>query len=287
MLYSRENYYDNRKYVFNVEKETRRCIEWIKELFEYNPGFIGKNAIIGMSGGKDSTIAAALIAKAIGPERVIGVAMPDNNQGINEADKICEHLGIRYLYMPIGGITDGFDRMWYFLGDEDFKWTNQSLQNIPPRIRMTMLYAVSQTYNGMVVNTCNLSEDMIGYSTIFGDLAGAFSPIKEFTVTELLAIGDYLGLPYEWVHKVPDDGLPHSCSDEQKFGFSYAVLDKYIREGVIPIGFNGESVEEKIDGMAQRNRFKNEIVRIPSYQPRVFESVYRDYVDCEQEDGVH
>lgn len=287
MLYSRENYYDNRKYVFNVEKETRRCIEWIKELFEYNPGFIGKNAIIGMSGGKDSTIAAALIAKAIGPERVIGVAMPDNNQGINEADKICEHLGIRYMRMPIEDITSSFNRMWYHLADDEFKWSEQSLQNIPPRIRMTMLYAVSQTYNGIVVNTCNLSEDMIGYSTIFGDLAGAFSPIKEFTVTELLAIGDYLGLPYEWVHKVPDDGLPHSCSDEQKFGFSYAVLDKYIREGIIPIGFNGESVEEKIDGMAQRNRFKNEIVRIPSYQPRVFEFVYKDYVDCEQEDGVH
>ena len=287
MLYSRKSYYDNRKYIFNVEKETNRCIKWIKELFNYNSGFIGKNAIIGMSGGKDSTIAAALIAKAIGPERVIGVAMPDNNQGINDADNICEYLGIKYLYMPIGGITDGFNRMQHFTGDADFKWTNQSLQNIPPRIRMTMLYAISQTYNGMVANTCNLSEDTVGYSTIFGDLAGAFSPIKEFTVTELLKIGDYLGLPYEWVHKVPDDGLPHSCSDEQKFGFSYEVLDKYIREGIIPIGFNGESVEEKIDGMAQRNKFKNKIVRIPSYRPQVFEYVYKDYVECEQAGGVN
>ena len=286
MLYQKE-IYNVQKYEFNVEKETHECIKWIKELFKYNTGFIGKNAIIGMSGGKDSTIAAALIAKAIGPERVIGVAMPDNNQGINDADKICKHLGIKYLYMPIGGITDGFNKMQHFTDDDDFKWTNQSLQNIPPRIRMTMLYAISQTYNGMVVNTCNLSEDTIGYSTIFGDLAGAFSPIKEFTVTELLAIGDYLGLPYEWVHKVPDDGLPHSCSDEQKFGFSYEVLDKYIREGVIPIGFDGKSVEEKIDDMANRNRFKNKIVRIPSYQPRVFKYVYKDYCDCEQEDGVH
>ena len=287
MLYQKEIYYNVQKYVFNVEKETSRCIKWIKELFKYNSGFIGKNAIIGMSGGKDSTITAALIAKAIGPERVIGVAMPDNNQGINDADKICKHLGIRYLYMPIGGITDGFNRMQDFTGDDDFKWTNQSLQNIPPRIRMTMLYAISQTYNGMVVNTCNLSEDTIGYSTIFGDLAGAFSPIKEFTVTELLKIGDYLGLPYEWVHKVPDDGLPHSCSDEQKFGFSYEVLDKYIREGIIPIGFDGKSVEEKIDDMAYRNKFKNKIVRIPSYQPQVFKYVYKDYVNYEQEDGVH
>lgn len=286
MLYQKE-IYNVQKYEFNVEKETHECIKWIKELFKYNTGFIGKNAIIGMSGGKDSTIAAALIAKAIGPERVIGVAMPDNNQGINDADKICKHLGIKYLYMPIGGITDGFNKMQHFTGDDDFKWANQSLQNIPPRIRMTMLYAISQTYNGMVVNTCNLSEDTIGYSTIFGDLAGAFSPIKEFTVTELLKIGDYLELPYEWVHKVPDDGLPHSCSDEQKFGFSYAVLDKYIREGVIPIGFDGKSVEEKIDDMANKNRFKNKIVRIPSYHPLVFKHVYKEYVDCDQEDGVH
>lgn len=279
MLYQKEIYYNVQKYEFNVEKETHECIKWIKELFEYNTGFIGKNAIIGMSGGKDSTIAAALIAKAIGPERVIGVAMPDNNQGINDANKICKHLGIKYLYMPIGDITDSFNKIQHFVGDKNFKWTNQSIQNIPPRIRMTMLYAISQTYNGMVVNTCNLSEDTIGYSTIFGDLAGAFSPIKQFTVTELLKIGDYLGLPYGWVHKVPDDGLPHSCSDEQKFGFSYEVLDKYIREGIIPIGFNGESVEEKIDGMAQRNKFKNEIVRIPSYQPFVFKSLYPDFLE--------
>ena len=275
-------------YKFDPVKEKHRCIEWIRELFEYNPAFVGKNAVLGMSGGKDSTIAAALIAEAIGPDRVIGIAMPDKNQGINEADEICKHLGIRYMYMPIEGITDGFDRMWYFLGDEDFKWTNQSLQNIPPRIRMTMLYAVAQTFNGMVVNTCNLSEDTLGYSTIYGDLAGAFSPTKGLTVTELLAIGDLLDVPSKWIHKTPDDGLPHSCPDEEKFGFSYEVLDKYICEGITPIGFDGTDVTEKILEMWNRNAFKEEAVHINSFEPRVYHHTYiSDYCDNEKEDGIH
>lgn len=258
------------EYNFNPELERSFCVAWIRDLF--NNVFKGKNAVIGMSGGKDSTIAAALIAEAIGPERVIGVAMPDKNQSINEADKICEYLGIKYLRMPIEDITAGFDRMWYHLADDSFKWSEQSKQNIPPRIRMTMLYAVAQTYNGVPVNTCNLSEDYIGYSTIFGDLAGAFSPIKEFTVTELLAIGERMGLPRKWVFKTPDDGLPHSCADEEKFGFSYATLDKYIREGIEPTGFDGTSVKEKIDRMHAANKFKMEIVQIPSYHPHTHSS---------------
>jgi NAD+ synthase len=247
------------KYKFDATQERINCVNWIKEWFSQFPE--DKTAVIGMSGGKDSTIAAALIAEAIGKHRVIGVAMPDKNQGINDADRICEYLGIRYLEMSIDSITKGFTGK--------LNWSEQTLQNIPPRIRMTMLYAVAQTYNGFPVNTCNLSEDHIGYSTIFGDLAGAFSPIKEFTVTELLEIGDVMGIPSQWVHKTPDDGLPHSCPDEQKFGFSYAVLDEYIRTRKEPIGFNGESVKEKIDHMYNMNKFKAETVRIPAYTPNI------------------
>lgn len=252
-----------RKYNFDVEKNTEACIRWIRNWFEKNGPDC--NAVIGMSGGKDSTVAAALCAKALGPNRVIGVAMPDTGQDVHDADRICEYLGIRYVYMPIGGITSGF------AGLE--QWSPQTEQNIPPRIRMTMLYALAQTYNGRVVNTSNVSEDYVGYATLFGDSAGSFSPISGMTVTEVLEVGDYLGIPSEWVHKVPDDGLPHSSSDEQKFGFTYAELDKYIREKIVPVGAcNNDPNKLKIDKikrMHKNNKFKTDIIKIPHFKPTI------------------
>lgn len=254
-------------YKFDATLAHKEIVAWIRGWFEKNGP--GCNAVLGMSGGKDSTVVAALCAEALGADKVIGVAMPDNSQGINDADEICKHLGIRYMYMPIDGITSGFKTIWNRIGDEDFKWSEQSEQNIPPRVRMTMLYAISQTWNGRVANTCNLSEDYVGYATLFGDSAGSFSPFGNLTVTEILAIGDEMGLPREWVHKTPDDGLPHSSSDEQKFGFTYTELDAYIRERVIPTGFtpSGEHKIDKIDRMYKSNKFKTDILRIPSYTP--------------------
>ena len=259
-------------YKFDVKKVTDDLIKWIQDWFEKNGK--GCNAVLGMSGGKDSTIAAALLAKALGPERVIGVAMPDTNQSINDADKICEYLGIKYMEVPIWGMTGAFHRI---IDDAccDFEWSKQAEQNIPPRIRMTTLFAISQTFNGRVIETSNLSENYIGYLTIFGDGAGSVSPLGDLTVTEVLQIGDYLELPYEWVHKVPDDGLPHSTSDEVKIGFSYAELDKLIREGIVPEGMctNDPNItkEEKILGMYRNSQFKRDIVRIPTFRPNVDE----------------
>lgn len=251
------------KYFFDVKKNTDACIQWIKDWFEMNGP--GCNAIIGLSGGKDSTIAAALCVQALGKDRVIGVAMPDKGQGLNEADKIAEHLGIRFINAPIDTITGTFNNI-------HIKWSEQTEQNIPPRVRMTMLYAIAQTFNGRPVNTCNISEDYVGYATLFGDAAGSFSPISGFTVTELYQIGDYLNLPYEWVHKVPADGLPHSSDDEEKFGFSYAELDRYIREGIIPEGKCNNSNELKIDKIKRmhvNNLFKLEIIQIPHFEPTI------------------
>ena len=250
-------------YSFNAKKEKEEIVKWIRDWFEKN----GKtcNAIIGLSGGKDSTIAAALVAEAIGKERVIGVALPDKGQGLNDADKIAEYLGIKFMNIPISSITGGFDGVWYNLGDEDFQWSKQSKQNIPPRIRMTMLYAISQSFNGRVVGTCNLSENYIGYVTRWGDQASDFEPLGNLTVTEVKAIGHELGLPDEWVERIPDDGLPHSSPDEQKFGFSYEVLDKYIRLGVC----DDDEVRAKIDGMHNKNLFK--LQSQPMYMPDVWE----------------
>lgn len=234
------------------------CIAWIKEWFDKN----GKEcmAVLGMSGGKDSTIAAALCAEALGKDRVVGVAMPAEGQSLNEADEICKHLGIRYLCLPIGKIEQEFDSLGRFL-DEGF--SNQTVQNIPPRIRMTILYAVAQSVGGMVANTCNLSEDYIGYATLFGDAAGSFSPLGKLCVREVRGIGHALGLPEKWVDKIPDDGLPCSSPDEVKFGFSYDTLDRYIREGIC----EDESIKAKIDRMHARNLFKTNILHIPAFNP--------------------
>ncbi len=228
-------------YRFNAEKVTKDLIEWTREWFAKNGN--SANAVVGMSGGKDSTVSAAILCKAIGPDRVIGVGMPDveSGQGLNDADAICEYLKMRFINANISaarqGITDS-------LKEAGIDLSVQSEQNVPPRIRMTTLYAIGQALNGRVANTCNLSEDYIGYATKFGDGAGDFSLLANLTVTEVLAVGDYLGLPSEWVHKTPDDGLPHSSSDEKKLGFTYAELDRYIREGIEPEGYVHDNEEE-------------------------------------------
>lgn len=239
-------------YLFDAEETANRLIKWIKELFEgYGPDV---KAILGMSGGKDSTVAAAVLCKALGASRVIGVSMPCNNQSVNDADRICKHLGMKMYTINIG---KAFDALVSTINtDGNMEMSKASVQNIPPRLRMTTLYAIGQTHNCRVVNTCNLSEDYIGYATKFGDGAGDFSPLANLTVTEVLAIGDYLGVPYEWVHKTPDDGLPHSCPDEEKIGFTYAELDMYIRTGKVPEGYVHNKVEEglKVDKIKRMNK---------------------------------
>ena len=224
-----------------------QCIQWIRDWYERNGK--GCRAVLGMSGSKDSTVAAALCAEALGKENVVGVAMPAEGQSLNGADEICEYLGIRYICAPIASIVKGFEDVRAVV-EEGF--SNQTEQNIPPRVRMCVLYAISQSVNGRVVNTCNLSEDWVGYATRWGDSVGDFSPLGGLTVQEIKGIGHALGIPAKWVDKIPDDGLPHSCSDEQKFGFTYEVLDRYIRTGVC----EDEAVREKIDRMHRNNLFK-------------------------------
>ena len=246
---------------FDVKKVHEGLVKWIRDWFDKN----GKdcNAILGLSGGKDSTICAALLAEAIGKDKVIGVAMPDNGQGLNGAYQIAGHLGIRFMTAPIGELTATFDKLWYDFGDVNYSWSKQSKQNIPPRLRMTMLYALAQTYNGRVCCCDNASENYLGYSTFGGDDLGAFSPLGNLTVTEIRALGKELGLPDEFVFKTPDDGLPNSNPDEVKFGFTYEVLDKYIREGVC----EDDAIREKIDEMHAKSQFKRNIIRVPAFNP--------------------
>ena len=237
-----------KEYKFDPVRATEECAEWIKNWFEKNGP--GCRAVVGISGGKDSSIVAALCVKALGRDRVFGVLMPRGEQfDISCSHKLCEHLGIENIVVNIKETADAMDKVVSdALGSA---LTPQSLQNIPPRIRMTTLYAVSQSVNGRVANTCNLSEDWVGYSTRYGDSAGDFSPISSFTVTELKQIGRYLGLPIDLVDKTPIDGLCGK-TDEDNLGFTYAELDRYIREGIEP------SPEKKtlIDRKHEINLFK-------------------------------
>lgn len=243
---------------FNAEEVKEQLVSWVRSWFEKNGK--GCNAIIGLSGGKDSTIMAAICVEALGKASVIGVGIPDKGQNLHDADKIAEYLGIRFVKADIGELTDTYKRMFIEIGCQKgivndpngFVMTEQTEQNIPPRLRMVTLYAISQSMNGRVVGTCNLSENYIGYFTKYGDGAADVEPLANLTVTELLQIGDVMNLPYEWVHKVPSDDLPHSKSDEEKFGFSYEVLDKYIRDGILP----EPKICEKIDRMHNNNSFK-------------------------------
>ena len=239
--------------MFNAEKVKNECVEWIRNFFEEN----GKdcNAVVGISGGKDSSIVAALCAEALGKERVIGVLMPCGEQhDIDMAKLLVNTLGIKHYVVNIKDAVDGI------INNIPFELQKQSLINLPPRIRMSTLYAVSQSNNGRVANTCNLSEDWVGYSTRYGDAAGDFSPCSNLTVQEMKQIGRLLGLPDVLVDKVPIDGLCGK-TDEDNLGFTYAELDKYIREGII----DNEDKKAKIDRMHKMNQFKLKLM--PALKP--------------------
>ncbi|MCR5117061.1 MAG: NAD(+) synthase [Lachnospiraceae bacterium] len=236
--------------LMNTEQVTKKCVEWIRDFFERNGK--GCNAIVGISGGKDSSVVAALCVEALGKERVIGVLMPCGEQAdIDAAYLLVNHLGIKHYVINVKEAVDGVVKSL------PFEASVQTRTNIPPRIRMTTLYAVAQSHNGRVANTCNLSEDWVGYSTRYGDCAGDFSPLSKLTVTEVKMIGRFLGLPDSLVDKVPIDGLCGK-TDEENLGFTYDTLDKYIRGTEEP----APHIKELIDKKHVANLFKLEYMPI-------------------------
>ena len=241
--------------MFDANKVKDECITWIRDFFQKNGN--GCNAVVGISGGKDSSIAAALCVEALGRDRVIGVLMPQGVQhDIDMAYLLVNHLGIRHYEINIKNAVDSLISSL----PAELDLTPQTLQNLPPRIRMSTLYAVSQSVNGRVCNTCNLSEDWVGYSSRYGDSVGDFSPLSHLTVTELKEIGHLLGLPEELVEKTPIDGLCGK-TDEENLGFTYAELDIYIRTGKI----EDSNKKELIDKKHNANLFKLELM--PSFKP--------------------
>lgn len=249
-------------YVFNTEEVTNNLVNWIKNYFN---NIVNKEckAVIGISGGKDSAVAAAACVNAIGKERVLGIYLPKDHLRNTDDDYMCKliyHLDIEHnsycikdiidmMCLNISNITKSFN------GHIDLESVNI---NTPARIRMAILYGIANAIHGRVVNTCNASEDYIGYSTKFGDTAGDFSPLCNLTATEVKQVGLCLGLPEELVNRPPEDGLCGK-TDEDYFGFTYEVLDKYIRTGEC----EDEEVKKKINLMRIRGYHK--IVAMPSF----------------------
>ncbi len=243
--------------MFNAEKVKNDCVNWIRDFFKQNGD--GCNAVVGISGGKDSSVVAALCVEALGRDRVLGVLMPCGEQfDIDCSIQLVEHLKIKSYTVNIKDAVDGL------MGalPKDMEILPQTVTNLPARIRMATVYAISQSNNGRVANTCNLSEDYVGYATRYGDGAGDFAPISKLTVKEVKELGFCLGLPKNLVEKVPIDGLCGK-TDEDNLGFTYAVLDRYIREGIC----EDEAIKNKIDRMYKNSRFKLE--PIPYFEPEI------------------
>lgn len=241
--------------MFNALKVKNDCVAWIRQFFAENG--TDCNAVLGISGGKDSSIVAALCVEALGKDRVIGVLMPNGEQAdINMSYKLVNHLGIKHFVVNIHAALEGIKDAI------PMELSEQARINLPPRIRMSTLYAVSQCCNGRVANTCNLSEDWVGYSTRYGDSVGDFSPLSRLTVQEVKEIGRLLDLPAELIDKVPADGLCGK-TDEDNLGFTYAELDRYIRTGEI----EDKKKKERIDNLHKKNLFKLKLM--PVFEPDI------------------
>lgn len=246
-------------YKFNAKRVKDECVQWIREWFEENGR--GCKAVVGISGGKDSSVVATLCVEALGKDRVVGVLMPNGWQGdINVAIDLCKVLDIVSYTIDIHNAYDSIRRE--VKGELNDLWSLQASTNLPARLRMCVLYAIAQNLNGRVANTCNLSEDWVGYSTRYGDSVGDFSPLSNLTVTEVKRIGYECGLSGWFIEKTPTDGLCGK-SDEDNLGFSYAVLDKYIRTGEI----DNVEIKEKIDMMHEKNLFKLQLMQ--SFKPEL------------------
>ena len=241
--------------MFEAEKLKNEIVYWIRDWFEKNGNDC--NAVVGISGGLDSSVVAALCVEALGKDRVIGVMMPNGVQtDIDASYQLVNELDIGNYIVNIQSVLDEL----YSKLKMQLDISEQTKINLPARIRMANLYAVSQSVNGRVANTCNLSEDWIGYSTRYGDSVGDFSPLSNLTKTEVKQIAKELGLSENLVEKVPADGLCGK-TDEENFGFTYAVLDQYIRTGKI----EDMQVKEMIDTLHEKNLFKLKMMDSFSY----------------------
>ena len=231
---------------FNAKEQLPGLIDWMRTQMT---ACGGKTAVVGISGGKDSSVTAALCIRAYGRENVLGVLMPDGVQpDIDYSNGLVDVLGLHHITFNIHGGTSGILEEMERAG---LTPSRQTRVNLPSRMRMAALYAVAQSVEGgIVLNTSNLSEDWVGYCTIYGDSAGAFSPLGMYTTEEVIALGRELGLPEKFLLKPPSDGLT-GLTDEDNLGFSYHAVNEYIRKGVAD-----PEIRAQIDRRHAASRFK-------------------------------
>lgn len=235
------------------KKLSTRVVEWVRE---YLNSFGGNTAaVIGISGGKDSTIAAKICVEAVGANRVICVRMPQGNQhDLRTARAVCDYLGTKSYEIDIKYLYETLTNTLIFTTALPVDKAPVYTSNTPARLRMTILYGIAAALgDARVVNTCNKSEDYVGYATKFGDAAGDFSPLSDLTVSEVKQIGKELKVPEEFVEKVPEDGLSGK-TDEENLGFTYSELDNYLLFGVEP----GEQTLKNIEDRHIKNLHKLE-----------------------------
>ena len=258
-------------YEFDAKQQLPGLLEWMREQMK---NCYGKTAVIGISGGKDSSVVAALAVEAYGRENVFGVLMPNGDQcDIDYSHGLVEHLGIRNVVFNIKESNDG---ILHEMERHGMDISRQTRVNLPSRIRMASLYAIAQSVEGgIVLNTSNLSEDWVGYCTIYGDSAGAFSPLGMYTTEEVVELGRALGLPEKFVVKPPSDGLT-GLTDEDNLGFTYHAVNEYVRKGIC----DDAETKAKIDRLHRSSRFKFQTV--PVYHnglPMVLEDVAGFYAE--------
>ena len=267
--------------IFEPEQEIENICTWIKNYFVEN----GPNskAVIGISGGKDSTVAAMLLVKALGKERVVGVMMPqDVQRDIDDSRKVCEYLGIKSYEVNIGPACTAL----YRAIDEEFNINSENNSmvstNTPCRIRMSTLYAIAALVGGRVANTCNWSEDYVGYSTKYGDLAGDFAILSRYAVREVITMGCVLakefGIPVELIAKTPSDGMCGK-TDEDNLGFTYDTLDSLLLDGIVPEYETYKNIHER----HKKNEHKTQAIRLPALSPLI----YRTRHEWEYEEGCY
>lgn len=238
-----------------MKELTQKVVDWTGDFFKA----VGKtDAVLGISGGKDSSVVAAICVAALGKEHVHGVLLPCGIQkDISCSYQLVEHLGIDYDVQDIEtlvkeslALVPGADKSY------------DAKTNAPARIRMNQIMVTAQTHGWLMANTCQRNEECVGFSSIWGDSCGSFSPLGLLTVDEVIEIGDDLGLPYELTHKVPIDGL-QPLSDEEKLGFSYKELSDLIRKGIR--GEHYDLIMQKF----YANKFKLEMIKIQKFDPKL------------------
>ena len=237
---------------FNAKQQLPGLLDWMRAQMK---ACGGKTAVIGISGGKDSSVTAALSVAAYGRENVVGVLMPDGVQpDIDYSNGLVDVLNIRHYTFNIHGGTSGILDEMARVGIDA---SRQTKVNLPSRIRMATLYAIAQSEEGgIVINTSNLSEDWVGYCTIYGDSAGAFSPLGMYTTEEVIALGRQLGLPEKFLIKPPSDGLT-GLTDEDNLGFTYHAVNEYVRRGTVD-----PAIKEQIDNRHRVSRFKFQTIPV-------------------------